>query len=94
MIANKQFSIVDSLHHETLTEEQLSKQINSGSYKIGIIIPTRASLSIKKMASKSATQIMEGLGVSIEAEDLSKIPDSANIELLFDPATNSPLDQH
>lgn len=87
LIANKQFSIVDSLHHETLTEEQLSKKINSGSYKIGIIIPTQASLSIKKIASKSATQIMEGLGVSIEAEDLSKIPDSANIQLLFDPAT-------
>lgn len=83
-LINSKFFVITK---KQLSDEETKKQIATGQFFIGIIIPENASKQLREKSSARIGKLMSGLsGDSTEtqlAEDTSKL----NVQLYFDPIT-------
>lgn len=84
--SSKNFTLVDSLNGQPLTEDKLKVLLSNGDYKVGIVIPKGASAEIVNSANIVANDLSAklGLGGSLPTRESRK---GINISLYFDPVS-------
>jgi ABC-2 type transport system permease protein len=80
-----QFNIIDSLDGQPLTAGQARDLVNSGKYKISIIVPQGATAEIVSNANKIVNDITKRMGVP-GSLPVKQRTDSVNVTIYFDPA--------
>ncbi|NSL88413.1 ABC transporter permease [Chitinophaga sp. Mgbs1] len=80
-----QFNIIDSLEGRPVTEAQAKELVNTGQYKISIIIPGGATAAIVSNANRIVNDITKRMGmtVSLPVKQQNISPD---VIIYFDPA--------
>lgn len=81
---NKSFVVIDSLDGVMVDEGALRHQLKNGSYKMGIIIPERATASLVNTANKLANEMAGAMGLS-GSLPVNNETNTSSIQLLFDP---------
>ncbi|MBC9930664.1 ABC transporter permease [Chitinophaga qingshengii] len=80
-----QFNIIDTLEGQAVTEKQARELVNSGRYKISIIVPTGSTAAIVSNANRIVNEITQRMGMSVSLP-VKKEADSLNVVIYFDPA--------
>lgn len=80
-----QFNVIDSLDGQPVTAPQARELVNSGRYKISIIIPAGSTGSIVSNANHIVNDISGRMGMSVKLP-VKKVADSLNVLIYFDPA--------
>jgi ABC-2 type transport system permease protein len=83
--ASGQFNIIDSVKGEALTQEAAKALVNSGEYKLSIIIPGGATGSIVSNANRIVNDITRRMNIPGVLPVKSK-QDSLDVVIYFDPA--------
>lgn len=81
-----QFSVIDSINGNPVTEEQAKQLISEGEYQICIIIPHGATGAIVSNANKIVNDISRRMGMP-DVLPVSSRKDSLNVHIYFDPAS-------
>lgn len=83
---SRNFHIIDSLDGKPLSNEQLKDLLNTGKYKIGVIIPKGTTAEIVNSANIVVNDIATktGLSANLPAREMR---DKVNIQLFFDPVS-------
>ncbi|MCK7557342.1 ABC transporter permease [Chitinophaga sedimenti] len=84
-----QFNMMDSLDGKPVTTEDAIRRINTGEYKIGIIIPKGATASIVSNANKIVNDISYRMGLPSQLP-VKALQDSLDVQVYFDPAAKKP----
>lgn len=80
-----QFNIIDSVKGAPLTQESAKALVNSGEYKLSIIIPGGATGAIVSNANRIVNDISKRMGIPVVLPVKSK-QDSLDVVIYFDPA--------
>ena len=83
---SKNFHIIDSVDGHPMTEDQLNSLLNSGKYKMGIVIPNGVSAEIVNSANIVVNDIARktGLDAKLPARE---IREQIYVHLYFDPVS-------
>ncbi|MFY0254725.1 ABC transporter permease [Chitinophaga sp. 30R24] len=80
-----QFNIIDSLDGKPITADQAKQLVNTGKYKISIIVPAGATAAIVSNANRIVNDISQRMGMPVSLP-VKKVADSLNVVIYFDPA--------
>lgn len=80
-----QFNMLDSLEGKELTQQEVIKRVNTGEYKIGIIIPKGSTANIVSNANRIVNDISKRMGLPASLP-VKLHPDSLDVQVYFDPA--------
>jgi ABC-2 type transport system permease protein len=83
-----QFNMMDSLDSKPVTTEEAIKRVNSGEYKISIIIPQGATASIVSNANRIVNDISKRMGLP-SMLPVKATNDTLNVQVYFDPAAKT-----
>lgn len=83
---SRNFILRDSLDGKAVTEEQLKDLLNSGHYKVGIVVPKGASAEIMNAANIMANKVSAklGLGGKLPSRDARS---GLDVAIYFDPVS-------
>jgi ABC-2 type transport system permease protein len=79
------FQVEESINGEWLNNQQLIDLVTSGDYKIGIIIPAKATQIVRNNVEKKVGKVLSKLGLNQQDEEGIAV-DSLRIEIYLDPA--------
>lgn len=82
------FNIIDSIDNAPLTEAHMKTLLQSGKYKVGILIPRGVTAEIANAANVIANEIVRntGLNTTLPAREMRG---NINIEVFYDPVMKS-----
>ena len=84
--SNKSFILHTDEEGTELTDTRLKELLQTGTYKIGVVIPENASKALIGASNKMANEMAESLGLPGSLQEV-QLDDDAAIQLLFDPVT-------
>ncbi|MCD6011467.1 MAG: transporter permease [Flavipsychrobacter sp.] len=83
---SKNFRVIDSIEDNPLSDDHLKKLLNTGKYKIGVIIPKGTTAEIVNSANIVVNDIAKKTGLSANLPS-REMRDKINIQLYFDPVS-------
>lgn len=84
------FVIIDNKDQKPYNEHELSSDIQSGQYPLGIIIPPNTSAALVNKSNELSNMLAQGMGMPATLP-VGHGNDSAIIKMLFDPASKPSL---
>lgn len=82
---SRNFHLIDSIGGQPVTNEVLMKNLQTGTYKVGIVIPKGASNELANSANRLANSIAASIGAGTLPTREPR--DSVAIQLYFDPVS-------
>jgi ABC-2 type transport system permease protein len=83
-LINSKFFVITK---KQLSDEETKKQIATGQFFIGIIIPENASKQLREKSSARIGKLMSGLSGDSTETQLAEDTNKLNVQLYFDPIT-------
>jgi ABC-2 type transport system permease protein len=81
------FRVIDSLNNTPLSEPAAREAVMEGEYQIAIIVPERATETMRKNVGMAVTRTLAGFGIgSLLPLSKIKLKDSLEVTIYFDPA--------
>lgn len=81
---SKNFHIIDTIDNHPLQEQDLKKQLQKGTYEIGIVIPKGATAEMVNASNLAANEISKRIGLGAN-EPVREMRQNVFVRVYFDP---------
>ncbi len=81
------FRVTDSIDGKPITEDRLKELINSGDYKIGIVIPAGVTAEVANAANLVVNEIARKTGMDAAVQPAREVREQVSVRLYFDPVS-------